>query len=348
MRTGLIGGILLLLFVVFVIGRGSIYTVDETKQVLLTEFGEVVGEPVTDAGLHFKKPFIQEANQIEKRVLEWDGHPKEMPTKDKTYIVVDTFGRWSIQDPRQYFEKLRDERSARSRLDDILGSETRNAIARHELIEVVRSDKSRGTVAAADLAEGEEEPVSKLYTIRRGRSAIEKDIFDAAKPKLAAFGIKLLDVRFKRINYNETVQQRIYDRMKSERQQIAERFRSEGEGEAAKILGNKEKDLRKVESEAYKEIQRIQGEADAKATEIYAKAYNQSSEAAELYRFLKSLETYKEVFAEDTTLLLSTKSDLFEYLNDIEGEAKPPAPSPPAPAPRPARIPGLPPGVVPE
>ena len=225
---------LAVLFPLLIVAYEAFYTVNETEQVIMTQFGKPVGGIVNEAGLKLKIPFIQKVNRIEKRILLWDGSANDMPTKDKLYITVDTFGRWRIKDPLQYFLRLRDERSAQSRLEDILGSETRNAVAKHELIEIVR---------------------------------------------------------FKRINYNESVRQKIYARMISERQQIAERFRSEGAGEAAKIIGNKEKDLQRIESEAYRKIQSIQGVADAKATEIYAAAYNQTKSSRELYDLVKTLET---------------------------------------------------------
>ena len=257
---------------------------------------------------------IQKVNRIEKRILLWDGSANDMPTKDKLYITVDTFGRWRIKDPLQYFLRLRDERSAQSRLEDILGSETRNAVAKHELIEIVRTTKDRTPAVDPLLAEAD---VGKLLPIKRGRRQIEEDIFSAASVKLAEFGIELLDIRFKRINYNESVRQKIYARMISERQQIAERFRSEGAGEAAKIIGNKEKDLQRIESEAYRKIQSIQGVADAKATEIYAAAYNQTKSARELYDLVKTLETYKQVIDPSTTLVLTTESELYQLLNGV-------------------------------
>jgi membrane protease subunit HflC len=294
------------------------FAVSETEQVIITQFGKPVGDPIKEAGLHFKIPFIQDVTPIEKRILEWDGRPNEMPTKDKTYIVVDTFGRWKISDAKQYFLRLRDERSAQSRLDDILGSETRNAIAKHELIELIRTTKDRQPVLDPTIADAPGN-IGNLYPISKGRAKIEQEIFQQAAEKLNAFGIELLDVRFKRINYNESVQQRIYSRMISERQQIADRFRSEGAGEAAKIIGKKEKDLLKIESEAYKRVQEIRGAADAKATEIYAEAYNQSEESVAFYEFIKTMETYKEMLGQDSTLIMTTDSDIFKFLKRIEG-----------------------------
>jgi len=304
-------------FVALILLLGALYTVNETEQVIITQFGKPVGGAVTNAGLHLKLPFIQEVNRLEKRVMRWDGRPTDMPTKDKTYIVVDAFGRWRIRDAQQYFLRLRDERSALSRLDDILGSEIRNAIAKHELIEVVRTTRDREAVQDETLAAGRG-ATGQLYPIRKGRMLVEREILTNAAPKIEVFGIELLDVQFKRINYNPSVAQRIYERMISERQQIAERFRSEGAGEAAKILGQRQKDLQTIESEAYRKIQEIRGQADAEATEIYAAAYNQSPAAAQFYGFLKTLESYKAVLTNDTTLILTTESDFFRLLKNIE------------------------------
>ena len=305
---------LAVLFPLLIVAYEAFYTVNETEQVIMTQFGKPVGGIVNEAGLKLKIPFIQKVNRIEKRILLWDGSANDMPTKDKLYITVDTFGRWRIKDPLQYFLRLRDERSAQSRLEDILGSETRNAVAKHELIEIVRTTKDRTPAVDPLLAEAD---VGKLLPIKRGRRQIEEDIFAAASVKLAEFGIELLDIRFKRINYNESVRQKIYARMISERQQIAERFRSEGAGEAAKIIGNKEKDLQRIESEAYRKIQSIQGVADAKATEIYAAAYNQTKSSRELYDLVKTLETYKQVIDPSTTLVLTTESELYQLLNGV-------------------------------
>ncbi|HCR29950.1 MAG TPA: protease modulator HflC [Opitutae bacterium] len=307
----------LLILAGIVVLFASAYTVHETKQAIITQFGKPVGDPITRSGLHFRTPFVQTVHMIEKRFLEWDGRPTEMPTKDKTYIEVDTFGRWRISDAKQYFERLRDERSAESRLDNILGSETRNAIAKHELIEVIRTTKDRQPAQDATLVDTPGN-IGILYPITLGRAAIEQEIFENAASKLTDFGIELLDIRFKRINYNNSVRQRIYERMISERQQIAERFRSEGAGEAAKITGKKERDLQEIESEAYKTVETMRGQADAKATQIYADAFNQSDRSVEFYEFTKSLESYERMLNEDATLILSTDSELFKFLKDIE------------------------------
>jgi membrane protease subunit HflC len=281
---------------------------------------------VTTAGLKVKVPFIQDVNAIDKWRLEWDGYPSDMPTKDKLYISVDLFARWRIKDPLQYFLRLRDERSAQSRLDDILGSETRNAVAKHELIEIIRTTKDRVPLRDALLSETERrQDIGSLVPIQKGRKLVEREIFTAAAEKVRVFGIELLDIRFKRINYNESVRPKIYDRMISERRQIAERFLSEGNGEAARIRGNRVRDLNKIQSEAYRQVEEIRGLADAKATEIYAKAYNRSPEAVTFYEFTRTMQSYKSIIADDTTLILSTDSDIFKFLKAMapKGDAAP-------------------------
>lgn len=310
---------IVLLLILIVLGYESVFRLDETEQAIITQFGKPIEPFLTESGLHLKVPFIQNVNRIEKRILLWDGTANDMPTKDKLYITVDTFGRWRIKDPLQYFLRLRDERSAASRLEDILGSETRNAVAKHELIEMIRTTRNR--IPEVDpLLEGAD--IGKLLPILKGRRLLEQDIYTAASAKLAEFGIELLDIRFKRINYNESVRQKIYERMISERQQIAERFRSEGAGEAARITGDKEKELQRIESEAYEEVQNIQGDADATAANIYSLAYNKNQAAADLYTFVKTLDVYRTVIDKDTTLVFTTDSDLFSLLNGLKDEMK--------------------------
>ena len=286
---------------------------------------------MTTAGLKLKLPFVQDVNPIEKRILEWDGSPSDMPTKDKLYISVDLFARWKITEALPYFLRLRDERSAQSRLDDILGSETRNAVAKHELIEIIRTTKDRTPLRDTLLTEEElRQDIGSLVPIQKGRKLVEEEIFAAAAEKVRVFGIELLDIRFKRINYNESVRPKIYDRMISERRQIAERFLSEGNGEAARIRGNRVRDLNKIQSEAYRSVEEIRGVADAKATEIYASAYNQSAESVEFYEFTRTMLAYKTMINENTTLVLSTGSDMFKFLKgmDPDGDVVPlPLPS---------------------
>ncbi|PAW60103.1 MAG: HflC protein [Verrucomicrobiia bacterium Tous-C3TDCM] len=309
------------------------YSINEGEQVIITEFGKPVGLPINsdpqknEAGLHFKKPFIQTVNRIEKRVLEWDGPASDMPTRDKLYITVDNFARWRIADPQKYFESLRDERSAQSRLDDAIGGATRSVIAQHDLIEVVRSDKARKSVPSEEI-QSELGQIGVLPTIRYGRHALDKEILAAAKPKAKLWGIELIDVRFKRINYKAGVIQKIYDRMESERRQIASRYISEGDGEAAKIQGRMERDLLQIKSEAYRKEQEIRGKADAKATQIYADAYNSSPLAADFYQFIKTLDTYTKTLKSDTTAIFTTNSELFHLLKDLKTPASEPVPTP--------------------
>ena len=324
-------GILLGLFALIVfLATNTFYTVSETEQVIITQFGKPVGKPVIEAGLKMKTPFIQVINAIDKRILEWDGTPSDMPTKDKLYISVDLFARWRITDPLQYFLRLHDERSAQSRLDDILGSETRNAVAKHQLIEIIRTTKDRQPLRDALITEAESDEdlkIGKLVPITRGRKLVEEEIFSAAAEKVQVFGIELLDIRFKRINYNESVRPKIYDRMISERRQIAERFLSEGNGEAARIRGDRVRDLNKIQSEAYRQVEVIRGQADAKATEIYALAYNQNHQSVSLYEFTRTLQAYPMIISDKTTLVLSTGSDLFKFLNGVHIEETTNSPS---------------------
>ena len=316
--------ILALLGIVMFVLASSLYTVSEVEQAIITQFGKPVGTPVTTAGLKIKVPFIQDVNLIDKRVLEWDGSPSDMPTKDKLYVSVDLFARWRIVDPLQYFLRLHDERSAQSRLDDILGSETRNAVAKHELIEIIRTTKDRVPLRDTLVTDaGRELHVGSLVPIQKGRQLVEREILAEAAEKVRVFGMELLDIRFKRINYNESVRPKIYDRMISERRQIAERFLSEGNGEAARIRGNRVRDLNKIQSEAYQQVEEIRGVADAKATEIYARAYNQSPESVAFYEFTRTMQSYKSIIAENTTLVLSTDSDLFKFLKGMTPNSDP-------------------------
>ena len=315
--------------VLILIVSGAFYIVPETHQVVVTQFGKPVGDPVTKAGVHFKTPFIHQVTRIEKRVLGWDGPTADMPTKDKLYIAVEAFGRWQITDPKTFFVRLRDERSAQSRLDDILGSEMRNTVARHELVELIRTTKGRKAAIDDTLVVGSGSVASGLPAIQVGRVALEHEIAEQARQKLAELGIELLDVRFKRINYNPAVAAKIFERMISERRQIAERFRSEGAGDAARILGSKERDVKQIDSEAYRKVQSFQGKADAEATSIYASAYNQTPQAREFYGFTRALETYRTSFQRDTTLVLTTESSFLRFLKG-ETPAVPQAPQKPA------------------
>jgi membrane protease subunit HflC len=308
--AGVIGVIALILLV------SSIYIINETQQVIITQFGRPIGDPVADPGIHVKVPIIQKANYFDKRFLEWDGDPNQVPTKDKRFIWVDTYARWRIDDPLKFFQRVRDERGAQTRLDDILDGETRNAIAKHNLVEVIRST-NREFQVSEELA-GEED-IAALVEIKAGRAEITESIVEAAAPRTLELGIELLDLRFKRISYVREVQQKIYERMISERKRIADRFRSEGEGEASKILGDKERELKRIQSEAYRTAQEIMGEADAEATTIYARAYNQNADSREFYRFLKTMDTYKETLSEKDWLILTTDGDFYKFLQTQTG-----------------------------
>ena len=298
---------LVIVFVALVIAGQAAYTVSETEQIIITQFGEPVGDPVVSPGLHFKIPFIQRTNVFEKRFLEWDGNPNQVPTRDKRFIWVDTYARWRIVDPLLFFQRLRDERGAQSRLDDILDGETRNAVARHDLIELVRSTNRD----PEDVLIESEEEAAILEEIARGRREVTRQILETAAGRTADLGIELLDLRFKRINYVEEVQQDVFARMIAERQRIAEEFRSEGQGESARIHGERERELAQIQSEAYRRAEELRGEADANATSIYAEAYNRDGE---FYAFTKSLETYEATMDPSTLFILGTDSELLQFL----------------------------------
>lgn len=302
-----------LLGLALLVAIDGFYTVTETQQVIITQFGDPVGEAVTTPGLKFKVPFIQKANYFDKRYLEWDGDRNQVPTKDKKFIFVDTYARWQITDPLQFFRRLRDERGAQSRLDDILDGETRNAIASHDLVEVVRSTNRNPNTDATAIEIVED----TLENIAVGRDSIQVLIQQLANDRASDLGIAILDFRFKRINYVEEVRQTVYDRMISERNRIADKFRSEGQGEAARINGEKERELKAIQSEAFRQAQEIKGKADAEAANIYANAYNQSNTSRELYSFIRSMEAYQNVFDENTSIILSTDSDFYKYLNNL-------------------------------
>jgi len=296
------------------LGFGSLYVVGESEQAVVTQFGRPVGRPIADPGLHLKTPLIQKVNRFDKRFLEWDGYPTQIPTSDKKFIWVNAVVRWRIHDPLLFFQRVRDERSAQSRLDDILDGELRNAIAKHPLLEIVRTS-NREFVPSDDLTGGEETEV--FEKIQYGRERITREILEAARPRLAELGIEVLDVRIKRVNYVEEVRKKVFERMISERQRIAAKYRSEGQGESAKILGEKERDLKVITSEAYRKAQEVIGRADAEAARIYAEAYGKD---AEFYRFVKTLETYVGTVDAKTLLLLSTDSDFYRYLRDAGKE----------------------------
>jgi modulator of FtsH protease HflC len=286
--------------------NSAVYTVGEAEQVILTQFGEPVGSPVITPGMHFKMPLIQKANYFDKRFLEWDGSPNQVPTKDKRFIWVDTYARWRITDPLKFFQRLRDERGAQSRLDDIIDGETRSAVARHDLVEVVRSSNRNAEAEET----GSEEDTSVLEQIQTGRRAITEQILNKASARAADLGIELLDFQLKRINYVEQVQKDVFARMIAERNRVAQRYRSEGEGEAARIRGERQRDLQRIQSEAYRTAQQLRGKADAEATDIYSEAYSRD---ASFYGFTKSMETYENTADAKSIFILTTDSDFLKY-----------------------------------
>ncbi len=299
-------------FVIFLGLFQGVYIVNEYEQVVVTQFGRPVGDAVTTPGVKFKVPFLQKANFFDKRYLEWDGDPNQVPTKDKKYIFVDTYARWQITDPLQFFKRLKNERGAQSRLDDILDGETRDFVANHNIEEAVRS-----TNRDPQSAEGNAGVVGdSLPDISVGREKIQSMIQASANERAKDLGITILDVRFKRTNYIEDVRQQVYERMQSERYRIADQFRSEGQGEASRINGEKERDLKVIQSEAFRKAEEIKGKADAEAAAIYADAYDKSASARELYSFLKSMETFRRTFDQETSIILSTDSELYKYLKE--------------------------------
>lgn len=313
------------------------YTVPETEQVVITQFGKPVGDPVTAAGLHLKLPIVQDVNRIQKRVMEWESSMDQVPTEDKLFIALDTYARWRIDKPLLFFQSLHDENSAQSRLDDILDGETRNSVANHSLIELVRTDKGRRPAQGQATTSATVPLDVKWQSIEVGRDDIAHEIYVSAKEKLAGLGIELIDIRFKRINYNKEVQKKIFERMISERTQIVEKFRSEGQGEAARIGGEKKRKISEIESEAYRKVQEIMGKADAEATNIYAKAYNQSPAAYEFYQFQKTMETYLTTLDKSTSLILSTNGDYFKFMKNVGAStAVAPTAAAPAATPKPA------------
>ena len=292
----------------------SAFVVKETEQVVITQFGKPVGKAITEPGLKFKTPFIQKTNFFEKRYMEWDGDPNQVPTKDKKFIFVDTYARWQITDPLQFFKRLTNERGAQSRLDDILDGETRDFIAAHNLEEAVRST-NRVPISSGAIGELIGDSLSNIST---GRQEIQRLILESSNKQAKDLGIAILDFRFKRINYVQEVSTQVYERMKSERFRIADKFRSEGQGEASRINGEKERELKSIQSEAFRQAEEIRGKADAKAAAIYASAYDQSSSSRDLYSFLKSMETFEKTFDTSTSIILSTDSELFRYIKSMK------------------------------
>jgi len=303
----------IIIFIVLALASGALFIVDETRQVVITQFGKPVGNPITSAGLHFKMPFIQDAHYFEKRLLEWDGDPNQIPTKDKKYIWVDTMARWKIVDALKFLQSVGNELSASSRLDDIINSATRDAVTGHLLIEAVRN--SNRILENKELGEDAIVSEEALERIEIGRQQLTRSILDKAKVLAPQYGIEIMDVRIKRVTYVEEVRDKVYDRMIAERKRAAEKYRSEGHGKSAEIEGQTGKELKLITSEAYRQAQSITGKADAEAINIYAQAYSQNPE---FYSFLKTIETYKNTIDAGSTIVLTTDSDYYKYLKQLK------------------------------
>jgi membrane protease subunit HflC len=295
-------------FFILILFLSSVYIVSETNQVIITQFGEPKGGAITSPGLHFKLPFIQKTNYFEKRWLEWNGDANQIPTKDKKFIWIDTYARWRITDPLVFFQRVRDERGAQSRIDDIIDGETRNAIANYDLIEIVRST-NREFELTEELTELD--IASAIAEIKTGRDKIAETILEKSSALTLQLGIDLKDVKIKRVNYVEEVQRKVFDRMIAERQRIAAKYRSEGDGKSAEIRGQKERELLRIQSGAYRTAEEIKGKADAEAVKIYADAYNLD---VEFYQFMKTLETYRTIMDQETWLMISTDAEFLKYL----------------------------------
>lgn len=307
----LIAAVILAFFGLLIISDG-VFIVTETNQVIVTQFGKPVGSAITEPGLHFKTPLIQKANVFEKRWLEWNGDANQIPTKDKKFIWIDTYARWRISDPLVFFQRVRDERGAHSRIDDIVDGETRNAIANFNLIEIVRSS-NRDFELSEELSFLQD--ASNIPEITTGRKNIEEMILKSSSDITPQFGVELIDVRIMRINYVDEVQRKVFDRMIAERQRIAAKYRSEGDGKSAEIRGQKEKELKRIQSEAYRKAEEIKGKADAEAARVYADAYNLDPE---FYSFTKTLDTYRQTVDSTATFLLTTDSDYLKYIKGIK------------------------------
>lgn len=304
--------IIVVVIVGLIVVAGSLYSIDQTQQVVITQFGEPMGDPITEPGLHVKIPFVQKVNYFEKRILAWDGLPTQVPTKDKRYIWIDTTARWRIVDPLTFLQSVGTERTALGRLDDIIDSATRNQITSHILYELVR-DSGREFVETEVSLEIED----VIGAVEYGREQISRFILEEAALVVPQFGIELVDVRIKRLNYVERVREGVYARMIAERKRVAEEYRSEGQGKRAEIEGRRAKELQRITSEAYRTAQEIKGKADAEATKVYADAYNKGPE---FYSFLRTLEIYEDTMDENTQLIMTTDNDFYGYLKTISPE----------------------------
>ncbi|MBU1125108.1 MAG: protease modulator HflC [Candidatus Omnitrophica bacterium] len=307
---GIIGVFVIIVILAFV--SGAVYVVNEAQQVVITQFGKPVGNSITSAGLHFKQPVIQQAHFFEKRLLDWDGDPNQIPTKDKKYIWVDTTARWKIIDALKFLQSVGNELGAHGRLDDIINSATRDAVTSHLLVDAVRN--SNRILDIQELGEDAILGEEALERIDAGRALLTRKILEKAKVLAPQYGIDVIDVRIKRINYVDEVRNKVYDRMIAERKRAAEKYRSEGHGKAAEISGQVGKELKQITSEAYRQAQILKGKADAETVNIYAQAYSQEPD---FYSFLKTLETYEKTLDENSTVILSTDSDYYKYLKTL-------------------------------
>ncbi len=310
-------GWIIVAIIALIVLNSTFYIVKEPEQCIITQFGKPVGDPVFSPGLKIKTPFVQKVHRFDKRFLEWDGDANELPTKDKRFIWVDTYARWRITDPLLFFQRLNNELGAQTRLDDILDGETRNAIANHPLVEVIRS-----TNRTPEFGELLPEDETLLDEIGMGREDIRRIVLERAQERTSDLGIEILDVQFKRINYVEEVRRKVYERMVAERKRIADRFRSEGQGQASRIRGERERELKRIQSEAYREAQGIKGRADGRATRTYANAYDRSAESRAFYEFLRTMEAYETTIDDKSTLILSTDGDFYRWLKRPTLEAR--------------------------
>ena len=300
------------IFAAVLIFGGAFYIVNESEQVVITQFGKPVGDPITTPGLKIKTPFLETANYFDKRFLAWDGEPKQVSTRDKRFININTYARWRISDPLQYAKSLSDESRAKNRIGSVLEGATQNAIAKHDLIELVRTTNRDYIVNNEDT---NDQSSKEKTVIKSGRDELTREILEIAKSSTSELGIEILDFQFKRINYVPEVRKKVYERMVSERKRIAEEFRSQGAGESARISGQKDRDLKEITSDAYRRSQEIKGKADAKAANIYAAAYNKDPA---FYRFMRTMEIYGETLDKETTLVLSTEGDFLKYLGSVK------------------------------
>ena len=308
--------LVILILAAFIVVSSSTFVLHQTQQAVIVQLGRPV-RTITEPGLHYKIPFIQEARIFDKRILEWDGRPRSLTTLDKVSIYVDATARWKIIDPLKYLETVEgNELIAQARLDNFIEGAVKDFIADNTLIELVRSTNRNIVTTGIDEAGVEVRSITETPSIEKGRNTLAGEILGRAKDDAAPLGIELVDVRIKGVNYVESVRQKVYERMRAERMQIAARFRSLGEGEKSRILGDMEFELKTIISGADKTALEIIGDADAKATAIYASAYNRDPE---FYAFTKTLDVYKKAFDKNTSFILSSENEFLKYLKGVEG-----------------------------